>query len=130
MPVREEIKRSNTFDKSKPIVSVNIKGEDGAFVHGTLVWKGKVGQFNRMSYLIKLKDTNGSTTLYNKTTKQEEETEVNAGDTVSLGGTTVLDRLMESIKVGDDVEITSKGKATPRPGKKAAFLFSVVLIKE
>ena len=114
-----------------PTPTMDLKGKEGMRLLGILKKKVKDGMFpKKRNYLIQVEETDGSTTLYNKSTKENDEVDINVGDHVWLRGSVVLDRALKKLDEDTKVEVVYKGKGEAKPGQRAPFLYDIFKVGE
>ena len=114
-----ELKRAPNLVLNKVVGSKLVGTFEGRFEN-----KSFPGKFSSM---FSVEETDGSTVLWNKETKQEDEVEIEAGDKVFVQESTWLAKAFEKLNKGDRVEVTYTGKSTPKKkGYKPAYMYKIV----
>lgn len=117
-------------DVKKKSPNIDLRGEIGQYLIGEFV-----GRFENKNYpgkyssLIKVEETTGSTTLWDKEKKKEVEVDIEAGDSVFLQESSWLANFLEKVEKGQRIRIEYTGQGKPKKkGYKAAYEYKTEVL--
>lgn len=112
-------------ETKKKSPTLDLRGEIGNFVKGEFLgrFKGKFGKFPKTSTLIKVEETNGSTTLWDAEKEERVEVDIEPGDTVFIEESTWLSNIFKDKEKGDKVYVVYTGKGKAAKGRKAPYQY-------
>lgn len=119
--MQETKKRSPTLD---------LRQSEGNYVIGEFINRYENKNFpGKYDTLIKIEDTNGSTTLWDKELEKEVEVSVEAGDTVFIREGTWLANIFKKMESYTRFRLEYTGKGKPKKkGFKPADEYSVEVL--
>lgn len=108
--------------------NLDLRGEVGMYVVGEFIRRYENKNFpGKYSSLIKVEDTNGSTTLWDG--EKETEVSIEAGDSVFLSESSWLSNFLSERVKGDKIKITYTGRGKPKKkGYKAAYEYKTEVL--
>lgn len=113
-------------DVKKKSPNLDLRVAEGSYVIGSFAGRFESKNYpGKYSTLIKVEDTDGETTLFNKETKKEEEVQIEEGDSVFLSESTWLANIFEKMEKGTRFKLVYEGKEPPKKkGYKSAYKYS------
>lgn len=115
---------SSEVKKKSP--NLDLRGEIGTYVIGEFAGRFESKNYpGKYSTLIKVEDTSGSTTLYDKEKEKEVDVDIEEGDTVFLSESSWLANIFEKMEKGTRFKLVYEGKEPPKKkGYKSAYKYS------
>jgi hypothetical protein len=117
-------------DTKKRSPNLDLRIHDGAYVIGSFAGRFESKNYpGKFSTLIKVEETDGSTKLYNKDTKKEEEVDIEAGDSVFISESSWLANIFEGMEKGTRFKLVYTGKTAPtKKGYKSSYTYKVEVL--